>query len=144
MEGSISAFFTLKTNTVNDWRSLIIPLSLQQTNVAQWKIVFWGEAGILTTICIFYTFLASADVQPWNDPDYSQNKKKSKWLFGYTGTQLLNCFHRVKRSIDQRFLFILVLTDVMNIQEDYCDENLEDGLRLEEKALKLEKTSVDW
>lgn len=43
-------------------------------DVLQWRIVFWLELVCMCTAVVFYTWLGSGEVQPWNDPAY--NKKK--------------------------------------------------------------------
>ncbi|KAK3920360.1 Putative inorganic phosphate cotransporter [Frankliniella fusca] len=46
------------------------------SNLSQWKTVFWGEAIILMVACVLYTCLASAEVQPWNDLELEQTKRR--------------------------------------------------------------------
>ena len=43
--------------------------------MTQWRIVFWGQAAVLLTVLLFYTWLASGEVQPWNHPDYNRKMK---------------------------------------------------------------------
>lgn len=46
--------------------------------ICEWRLVFWIGFGIALLSSAYYIFLASGDIQPWNEPNFKRDKNKKK------------------------------------------------------------------
>lgn len=46
-----------------------------QSTLLEWRLVFWIAVLVLCATNIVYVIMGSAEVQPWNDPSNSLQKK---------------------------------------------------------------------
>ncbi|KAJ8929844.1 hypothetical protein NQ314_017448 [Rhamnusium bicolor] len=74
-------------NTASNFFSLLAPLYIdaviqmtgyKETDKELWTIVFCTSAGVLAVVGIVFIVASSGEMQPWNCPDFNENKKNKK------------------------------------------------------------------